>query len=123
LLSFPTRRSSDLSASSAAAKSASAASSRSERTSRAPSTAKALAAPLPRPPVAPAISTAAPSKRPIAQLFQYSNFLIDQVNRKRGEQLHRLAIGPGLFRIGGVAVQRAAVDTLADRRQPEEAEG
>ena len=41
----------------------------------------------------------------------------------RGEKRHRIAIEPGLLGIGGVAVKRALVDALADRREAEKREG
>lgn len=49
-----------------------------------------------------------------------SALLVDQIHRQRGKQLDGLSVSLGLLGIGGIAVQRAAIDALADRRQPKE---
>src|SRR5690606_20153937 len=105
------------SASSAAAQASSLVALMSESTSRAPSAAKRFAAPEPKPPAAPLISTVRPSKRPISPV------LLDHAGGQPGKQRDRLAVGPGLLRVRGIAVERALVDALADRREPEEGEG
>ena len=77
----------------------------------------------PNPPVAPLTSATLPSNDPIVPSAGPVSRPCDRLHGQRRQEPDRLAVGPRLFRVGGVAVERALVDALADRGQPEEGKG